>query len=255
VRALLILLPILLLAIGSGSLAAEEKDSCIDCHSKREFLVTNKKLYDYYREWESSVHSQEEVSCGDCHGGNPDISDKSGAHGGTVGEGIPQSAVNFRNIPETCGQAKCHADFLNAYRKSAHFEHLVADDQEEQGPNCVTCHGSINVGVLNVNTVEKACARCHNDETENNPEIPEKAKVILGKFRSISRYYRYIAVRGDPIETRAFFEKADAEISELEIGWHTFDLEEVEKLTEKVLTLLREKRNEARETARKQKAP
>jgi hypothetical protein len=255
----LLLLPsIALIALGGVSRAAEEepvvppnkKDSCVDCHSERGFLVTNKKLYDYYKEWEVSVHREAEVGCSDCHGGNPAASDEEGAHGGEVGEAAPQSAVNFRNIPKTCGE--CHKDFLNAYQESAHFEHLVAEGEEAQGPSCVTCHGSMSVGVLDVNTVQDACARCHNEETENNPHIPEEAKLILNKLLSISRFYRYIAVRGDPVETRAFFEKAGAAINELAVGWHTFDLEVADEKTAEVLTLLRAKRNGLRKDVAKE---
>jgi hypothetical protein len=252
---LLFLPSIALIAVGGLGRAAEEelgvppskKDSCVDCHSERGFLVTNRKLYDYYKEWEVSVHREAEVGCSDCHGGNAAASDKEGAHGGDVGESAPKSAVNFRNIPKTCGE--CHKEFLKAYEESAHFDHLVAEGEEEQGPSCVTCHGSMSVGVLNVNTVQEACARCHNEETENNPDIPEEAKLILNKLLSISRFYRYIAVRGDPIETRAFFEKADARIKELAVDWHTFDLEVADEKTAEVLALLRGKRNELRRDA------
>ncbi len=55
--------------------------------------------------------------------------------------------MNFRNIPKTCGQ--CHERIYEGFRESAHFEHLASKDEENLGPNCVTCHGSINATVLN----------------------------------------------------------------------------------------------------------
>jgi hypothetical protein len=235
VKQLILVLPIFLFLGARDTPAAETDDSCVDCHRNRDFLVTDKKLYDYYQEWGLSVHRQEEVSCSDCHGGDPGASDKKKAHAGDVGGGIQTSAVNFKNIPETCGQ--CHEDFLEAYRGSSHFEHLVTKKQEEQGPSCVTCHGSVNESVLNVTTVQQACARCHNE--------------ILNKFLSIHRFYRYIAVRGEPEKTQEFFKKADSEIYALSVGWHSFDLEDVRERTGTVLRLMKEKRNQVRTRSRR----
>jgi hypothetical protein len=249
------MVPVLASFVFGGSPASADtvEDSCVVCHSNPDFLVTNKKLFDYFQEWQLSVHQQEEVSCVDCHGGDPGIRDKKGAHGGEVGEANRRSAVNFRNIPETCGQ--CHEDYLQAYRGSPHFEHLVAKEQEQQGPNCVTCHGSVNESILNVNTVQRTCLRCHNEESENNPDIPDRAKTVLNKFLSIHRFYRYITVRGDPIETRPFFESVGARVESLSVSWHSFDLSKVEEMTEEVLLTLKEKRNELRKLQKAPKGP
>ena len=153
-----------------------------------------------------------------------------------------KSAVNFRNIPRTCGE--CHEEIYQGFRESAHFDHVVAKKQEDQGPTCVTCHGSINVAVLNVVTVEEACARCHNEETDNHPENPVEARSLLNKFLSIHRYYRYITVRGDPADTKPFFKQVDTQTHSLSLAWHTFDLDEIGEQTQVVLDTLREKRKE-----------
>jgi hypothetical protein len=223
-------------------LAAEEKDSCVECHRDPGFLVTNKKLYDYYQQWTSSLHAQEEVTCVDCHGGDPGVSDKKGAHGGELSGSKRDSAVNFRNIPGTCGD--CHEEILDGFRESAHFKHLVGKQQEEQGPNCVTCHGSISVTVLDVNTVEETCSQCHNPTSDSYPENPAKARDLLNRFLTIHRYYRYINVRGNAVETRQFFERVDSQLRDLSVTWHTFDLESIEEKTRAVLEALRTKREE-----------
>jgi len=220
--------------------AEEAKDSCVECHGEVSFLVTNKKLYDYFQRWNASVHRQEGVTCVDCHGGNPQSSEKEKAHGGDLDEAQPNSTVNFRNIPKTCGG--CHEDIYQGFLESTHFERLVGKDQEDQGPTCVTCHGSINVAVLNVNTVEETCRNCHNQETENSPENAEEARALLNRFLSIHRYYRYITKRGDPAETKRFFEEFDAQIHDLSVTWHTFDLDAIGEKTEAVLQELRAKR-------------
>ena len=243
------LLSVSLVPSKSPAAEAEVEDSCVECHSATSFLVTNKKLYDYFQRWSSSVHSQEGVTCVDCHGGNPQDSDEKKAHGGDLDAADAQSAVNFRNIPKTCGG--CHSDIYEGFRESTHFEHVVSASQEDQGPTCVTCHGSLNVAVLNVNTVEETCRQCHNEKTENSPENPQQARTLLNRFLSIHRYYRYITVRSDPAKTKPFFDEVDAQIHALSVTWHTFDLDEIQEKTEAVLLTLRGKRKEITEARKK----
>ncbi len=228
---------------------AQVKDSCVDCHRNPDFLVQNKKLYDYFQDWELSVHKQEEVSCTDCHGGNPEASEEKAAHGPGVGEARRTSAVNFENIPRTCGE--CHEEILDAYRTSNHFEHLVKKKEEKQGPNCVTCHGSMATSVPDVETVGKACARCHNEEKDNNPETPDDARVILNKLLSIDRFYRYLSHRLEPDKREKILEELDVKIHDLSVRWHTFDLEEMDKATRSLLEEIKQRRDEVRKKARK----
>jgi hypothetical protein len=247
-----VLPPAAALLPSSAASAAEGGDSCVSCHGDPDFLVTNRKLYDYFQEWNASVHKQEEVSCSDCHGGNPEVADKDGAHGGKLAGAEATSAVNFRNIARTCGE--CHGEMYEAFRQSEHFEHLLGKKEEQKGPNCVTCHGSINVEALSVVIVTKACARCHNDETENQPEIPAKAEALLNSFLSIHRFYRYIGVKGDPADSREFFETVDPRIYDLAVNWHTFDLEKIEEKTDWVLLVIKVKRDAVRAEMRARRA-
>jgi len=232
---------------------AKEKDSCVDCHRNPDFLVQNKKLYDYFRDWQLSIHEQNDVSCSDCHGGFPEITDKKGAHGGEVGEEGKYNAVNFRNVPDTCGQ--CHDEFLEAYLGSNHFKHLAKKKQEKQGPNCVTCHGSMNTSVLDVTTVEAACTRCHSEETGNKPEIPGEARGILNKFLSIDRFHRYLSVRLKPEEKDVFLKDADARTHSLAVSWHSFDLKRIERETQALVDLMKEKRDAVRKRSGKGTGP
>ena len=229
--------------LGYGSVALA-KDTCINCHRNPDFVVTNKKLFDYFKEWNLSIHAQEGVSCSDCHGGNPEASKKNTAHGGKGGTQKMQSAVNFRNIPETCGQ--CHDNILDSYHKSNHFRHLKIRKQEQQGPNCVTCHGSLNSVALNVNTVKQTCLICHNPKSGNHPEIPEKAEWLLNKFLSIHRLFRYVTVRGDSAQDRDYVKKVNIKIESLSEDWHKFDLTNFQKEVTQTLDSLKAKRNEIR---------
>jgi nitrate/TMAO reductase-like tetraheme cytochrome c subunit len=240
----------LLAATAQGADASEQENSCEICHQNPDFLVTNKKLYDYYQEWSESVHRQEDVTCDDCHGGDATATDKAASHGDGISEADPSSGVYYKNVVDTCGT--CHDDILEGFRKSDHFEQVdKAKEDEKQGPTCVTCHGAINSEVLKVNSVADACAQCHNEETDNHPENPEKAKAILNRFLSIHRFYRYIAIRAEPEEGKAFFQKIDPKLKRLTITWHSFDLEKIDEETREVLTLLTAKRDEIRTRRKK----
>jgi nitrate/TMAO reductase-like tetraheme cytochrome c subunit len=248
--AVVVLSALLLLSLVSwkSASAEEAKDSCVECHGKTSFLVTNKKLYSYFRRWRSSNHTRGGVTCVDCHGGNPQSSDKEKAHGGDLNAAQASSAVNFRNIPKTCG--RCHEHIYEGFRKSAHFEHVVSKDQEDHGPTCVTCHDSINVTVLNAYTVEETCRKCHNEDTQNHPEYAQEARALLRSFLSIRRSYHYIAARGDPAATKPFLKDIDAYLHDLTVTWHTFDLDAMGEKSKAVLEQLRAKREEVASAAR-----
>jgi hypothetical protein len=242
-----------LLWLGVGPASASQPNSCETCHANPDFLVTNKKLYDYYQQWNASVHKQEGVTCDDCHGGNPRATDARTAHGAGVKETDPSSGIYYKNVPKTCGG--CHEDVLSGFRKSNHYRHLEKkQSRDEQGPTCVTCHGSINSEILNVNNVAAACARCHNEKTKNHPENPEKAQTALNRFLSIQRFYRYIGVHAEANEGREFFRQIDPKIEHLSVTWHTFDLKAIDKATNDVLGELKAKRDEIHKRAETEKS-
>ncbi len=232
-----------LLVLGAAPAAGqgEPQESCIDCHSDTRFLVRNKKLYDYFRGWERSVHALEGVTCADCHGGNPRATERKQAHGGaSMGSAAKGSALNYRNVPDTC--AKCHEDIAAAYRTSLHAEALEASGDEQQGPNCVTCHGSVNTTLLSVATVRATCEQCHNEKTDNSPEVPSRAEHVLNHFLSINRYYRYIHRKSAPADVHAFHQEIDPVLEELAAQWHTFDLDSIDERTELLVRDLKKRR-------------
>lgn len=228
----------------AGAQAGAEPDSCITCHRDPSWLVTERKLYDYYQDWERSIHAQEGVTCSDCHGGNREATTRGDAHRGMWGESRPESAVHFRNVTATCGS--CHGDVEEAYRSSAHFEHLEAEEEGEQGPSCVTCHDSMNTLTLDVTSVEQACSLCHGDASGKHPEVPREARVALNRFLSIDRFQRYVERRVDSMETRLFLEGVRDRRRELSVLWHTFDLQRIDAETVAILEALVEKRDQLR---------
>lgn len=242
----LMLLALLLAAWAAPTMAESPTDSCVDCHSDANFFVTNKKLYDYYQLWSESVHGQEQVGCHDCHNGNPKRADKAGAHGRIeMAAADKTSPVNYRNVPQTCAQ--CHDDFYDHYRQSSHYKESQKQDKSRRGPNCVTCHGSVNTAVLNVNTVRRTCEVCHNEETENHPDIPGRAESLLNKFLSMQRFYRYLSKKERFFPDGPTLAQFDDKTSELYVDWHSFELENIEKRTVELLALMKRKRTEIKQ--------
>ncbi len=120
----------------------------------------------------------------------------------------------------------------------------MTEGKEQQGPNCVTCHGSVNTTVLNVNTVRETCAQCHNPETDNRPQVPDKAEEVLNHFLSIHRYYRFITKRADAEDAKAFFSLVDPMIERVSAEWHTFDIDRIDRLTEELVRTMKAKRKD-----------
>jgi hypothetical protein len=65
------------------------------------------------------------------------------------------------------------------------------------------------------------------------------------------RFYRYIAIRAEPLEARQFFHEVDPNLRQLSVTWHTFDLDQIGEETAHVLTLLKTKRDEVRARVKK----
>ena len=241
---------VLLMVAGLPEPVSGAKDSCVACHKVSSLRVTNKKLYDYYREWRESIHADESVGCHECHGGDPSKQSKKAAHGSPgLSADLRNSPVNYRNVSRTC--SKCHEKYYEQYLKSDHFDHLKVGEDQPQGPSCVTCHASVSTRVLNVNTVRNTCEYCHNKETENHPEIPDRAEYLLGKFLSISRYYRFLTIRGDLLNDRETLANIARQTNALFVEWHTFDLEAIEEKIHSLMTLLKRKRDEIRKRLRR----
>ena len=242
-----------LLALDGGDgLRAAEVEGCVTCHKDPQFLVTNKKLFDYYRNWERSVHGQEGIGCADCHGGNPASNDKEAAHRGAgLAAGEKASPISYQNVPKTCAQ--CHDEIYDHFTKSEHYKHLIAGEAKGKpvGPNCVTCHGSVNTSVLSVTTVRSTCEKCHNAENDNHPDIPARAEELLNQFLSVHRYYRFLTTRGDRAASLEFYRLVENESDDLMMFWHSFDMDSIEKRTHSLITILQDKRNDLKRLQQK----
>jgi formate-dependent nitrite reductase cytochrome c552 subunit len=236
---------LVVLTIGTSRAASE--DTCESCHGDPQLLVKNKKLYDYFQGWRLSVHGESGVGCSDCHGGNPKAKSKKAAHRGRSAKASrASSTINFRNVPATC--ASCHEDILAQYKKSKHYAKLMAAHPDQRGPNCVTCHGSVNASAINVATVKDVCGQCHG--AKNHPEVPDAARDALGRLLTIDRFTRYISLRGEPEATREVLKKAEADRRKLAQTWHTFSLDDIDAKTRALRDYLREERHKVGEQRR-----
>jgi len=155
-------------------LAAQQKSSCIECHSKLEG-----ELGDPARSIKNDVHLSRGLSCNDCHGGDPTKDDKDAAKDRSKGYlGRPRTV----DIPAFCG--KCHNDasFMKKfnpalrvdqekeYSTSVHGRLLKAGNTKVA--TCISCHGVHGIRAVNdalssvypLNVAE-TCSKCHSDAT------------------------------------------------------------------------------------------
>jgi hypothetical protein len=220
-----------ILIVGSGSVFAE--DSCVNCHKDEKFRVQNKILFNYYANWKDSVHDLADVQCTDCHGGNMNKSDKESAHKDGFSSLTAIDGAAYKMIPERCGQ--CHAPVLNNFMESKHYKALL---EKGTGPQCVTCHGSMNAEVYYTSVVVRACKECHNEYTMNRPEIAGEADKILHRI-NVSRAYRnWISIYysdDDPGKVK----EMDAQYKDVADSWHRFDFDKLDSKSQGLLSRMK----------------
>lgn len=130
----------------------QQQTVCLDCHDsdimKAEFRAIPS-------EWRNSWHFQNDVSCHNCHGGDPrDAAMAMSPERGFVGK------PGYSQVPAFCG--KCHIGILKNYLESGHGRALKAT---QSGPNCVTCHGSHGIHKAAIDIInEERCSQCHTYE-------------------------------------------------------------------------------------------
>jgi predicted CXXCH cytochrome family protein len=165
----LALIAIMVLA-SIGAVAAQKKDSCIECHSQMEG-----DLSEPVQLVNDDIHKTNGISCVDCHGGDANIDDPAGAMNPRKGfVGKPKA----QDIPRFCGKCHSNAEFMKGfnpalrvdqeqeYFTSIHGKRLKTGDQKVA--TCTSCHGFHGVRAVSdsrskvfaVNVAE-TCAGCH----------------------------------------------------------------------------------------------
>jgi len=150
---------------------AEGVNTCVDCHA-----TLGGKHAAITAQWQRSIHAERDVTCADCHGGDPSASmvdESMSPEAGYIG------APAKTDIPSLC--ASCHADVNRMrqydlptdqyakYRESIHGIRLAEGDTNVT--TCFDCHGGHEILKANdpASTVYPAnvpelCAGCHSDK-------------------------------------------------------------------------------------------
>ena len=203
----------------------------LECHA----TIIDKIAKSNYEQWTNSKHAMFNVTCDNCHGGDPGSDLKEKAHEGVLRSSEVNSTVFYRNVPETCG--KCHANELNQFKDSLHYQRLKA---LKQAPSCDTCHLPHEFKVLNANEFEDLCSSCHNIDMKIAPEIPEQAMNAFGNAEKLKNEIRI----ADGAIKQAKQQGKDVSVAQKELDtaisirdnlpvlWHSFNLPHFQNVTE-----------------------
>jgi len=204
--------------------------SCsLECHAD----IIRKRASDNYQQWSDSIHSQYFVTCDACHGGNPDIKTEAGAHASMKDINDPNSAIYFKNIPDTCG--KCHAEELDNFKNTMHYQRLKA---ESRAPSCVTCHQPHSFKVLKAPELTPLCSVCHNPKDKIAvASVPKDAKEALEKQKEFQEEVlkakdavaRAKAAGEDVSSAQVDLDKAVAVMNNIPSLWHGFNLKDFDE--------------------------
>jgi predicted CXXCH cytochrome family protein len=192
--------------------------SCVNCHSDPEFFGEDR--IQIVKDFTEDIHARVDLSCHDCHGGNPDpaVSDDFAAAMDPDFKANPYKGVVGRTeIPGFCGG--CHSDpvFMKQYSPD------IRIDQEEEywtslhgqalrkGDTkvavCVDCHGIHGIRRVGDSTspvfpkrVAETCAACHADEEHmSGYQLPDGRPLPTNQF----------AAWTNSVHGRAMLEKED----------------------------------------------
>jgi len=212
---------------------ADGKDMCVECHKDKKFLTQNRTLYDYYKIWQDSTHDIAEVTCRDCHGGDPERNDKEGAHGNGFSSLTSIESSSYKEIPQRCGA--CHEAVLEHFIKSRHYSALLS---QGSGPHCATCHGSMNIHVYYTSAITRTCKNCHNEYTKILPEIAGEADKILHRINVSHALKKWVLMdyySDFPVEV----EEILALYSDVAESWHSFDFTRLDRTSDELLRKIR----------------
>ena len=151
--------------------AAAVDSNCLSCH--REMEDTDGPSHLFTRD----VHFQNDLSCHDCHGGDPTLDDMDDVRESRGYRGVP----GHLEVPDFCG--RCHADpqymgehnpalptdQIAKYKTSTHGR-LLFGERDQKVANCVSCHSVHDIGdakmphsTTHPKNIPATCGKCHAD--------------------------------------------------------------------------------------------
>ena len=194
-RAAFILLPLLFLAwTPAGSVEAQPAattNTCVSCHADLEDEDMSLPVV----EWQRSAHRPADISCQDCHGGNPSTMVEDEAHDVERDfVGLPDPYV----VHELCGE--CHQVQMDNYVPSPHG--LEGDFW----PNCVDCHENHEVVFPRASliSIPDNCEDCHEQEIMDDfIALTDRGLEPVNDFRRAAEEIRSAGVPVDLILAQA----------------------------------------------------
>ncbi len=166
-KIIILFFSLLLIGRMEKSYSQKKIDYCFSCHrannDESAFLFSK------------DVHFEMELSCADCHGGDPtqkDMGDAMSTENNFIG--VPVG----NKVSELC--SNCHIGEYSALYNSVHAKYSIKG--EEWIVQCTTCHGIHNItrvknriSPVNPFNISKICAKCHSNISyirKYNPELP-----------------------------------------------------------------------------------
>ena len=164
--------------ICSGLMAAQTKNSCLDCHSNLpEPLGVSVETYS------QNIHAQKGLTCAACHGGDASSDDPEKAMSRAAGW---KGKIERKQTPELC--ASCHADaeMMKKYNPSLRVDQFQEYKTSIHGMKwakgdskvavCTDCHGIHDLRApsdprskVHPTNIAATCAHCHADAEYMKP--------------------------------------------------------------------------------------
>lgn len=176
---LLMMATCLLIAVSTAGAQAQET-SCIQCHADADLFEEDAAIVASHA---AGIHAEYDLSCHDCHGGNPDpalLEDMELAMDPDYTPSPYRGAPAAAEVPEFCGS--CHSDttYMRRYRPDARVDQLAEYRTSRHGlalaagdtnvATCVSCHGVHGMrpatdpeSSVHPTRVGATCSACHAD--------------------------------------------------------------------------------------------
>ena len=183
--------------------AAQTKNSCLDCHSNLpEPLGVAAEAFG------QSIHAEKGLDCVSCHGGDASADDPEKAMARTAGW---KGKIDRHKIPELCASCHSDADRMKKYNPSLRVDQFQQYKTSVHGSKwakgdtkvavCTDCHGIHDIRTpsdprsnVHPTNVATTCARCHADAAYMKP-YGIKTDQFANYQQSVHR--EAMVVRGD----------------------------------------------------------
>jgi predicted CXXCH cytochrome family protein len=154
-------------ALASVGISTAAESQCGICHPREKVS------------FEKSIHAREEVSCADCHRGNPDTRDTDAAHAGDFRplshrSGIPELCAECHSVLEKMRAYNLPVDQYAVYQTSQHGRSLAGGD--DRTAVCSDCHGAHDTlapddpaSRVFPSNLPSTCGGCHADDNLMEP--------------------------------------------------------------------------------------